>query len=325
MRGAIFFPFVLSVCGLAFSACEDQPDSESVASRGGEPAIELRSYDGMPDVQAGTIYVGEDSNKGGPAETAEAERVLELMRALLGMLDAGEIRGLERYVSSERGLYVDLKAHRTRDWVAKDLQNPTGYLQTYYINTEALRSRTEDPGQLAVRDILRLTRVLTADVYLQADGKQCELRLRLEDAPSKSYYLNNPVFRSGKWRVVHTPAFLMRYKILPVILLVAATGWLIRLALEQSWAHLVEVCPNTDVLSWDAKSAYAGGARPVSGFSRRAFRPRDSAVSRRAHLAAVARAAGHDRLRTESRRGRTLFSTYRSASSFTCSSFLRCS
>ncbi len=44
----------------------------------------------------------------------------------------------------------------------------------------------------------------------------------------------------------------MRYKILPVLLLVAATGWLIRLALEQSWAHLVEVCPNTDVLSWDA-------------------------------------------------------------------------
>lgn len=44
----------------------------------------------------------------------------------------------------------------------------------------------------------------------------------------------------------------MRFKIPPVLLLVAAAGWLIRLALEQSWANLVEVCPNTDVLSWDA-------------------------------------------------------------------------
>ncbi len=201
MRVAVLFPYILLVCGLAVSACEDQPDSESVASRGGEPAIDLRSYDGMPEVQAGTIYVGDDSQRAAPEQTIEAERVLELMRTLLVMLDAGDIRGLERYVSPERGLYVDLKAHRGRDWVAEDLQNPTGYLQTYYINTEALRSRTEDPGQLAVRDILRLTRVLTADVYLQADGKQCELRLRLEDAPSKSYYLNNPVFiqENGEW------------------------------------------------------------------------------------------------------------------------------
>ncbi|MEQ9365862.1 MAG: hypothetical protein RIF32_16585 [Leptospirales bacterium] len=44
----------------------------------------------------------------------------------------------------------------------------------------------------------------------------------------------------------------MRFKIPPVLLLIAAAGWLIRLALEQSWANLVDVCPNTDVLSWDA-------------------------------------------------------------------------
>lgn len=44
----------------------------------------------------------------------------------------------------------------------------------------------------------------------------------------------------------------MRYKIPPVILLIAAAGWLIRLALEQSWGHLVDACPNTDVLMWDA-------------------------------------------------------------------------
>lgn len=44
----------------------------------------------------------------------------------------------------------------------------------------------------------------------------------------------------------------MRYKFLPALALVAATGWLVRLALEASWAHFVELCPNTDVLSWDA-------------------------------------------------------------------------
>lgn len=44
----------------------------------------------------------------------------------------------------------------------------------------------------------------------------------------------------------------MRFKIPPVLLLVAVAGLLIQLGLEQSWGHLVEACPNTDVLSWDA-------------------------------------------------------------------------
>ena len=52
--------------------------------------------------------------------------------------------------------------------------------------------------------------------------------------------------------MVHLPAFLMRYKIPPVLILVLAAAWLARLALEASWAHFAEFCPNTDVLSWDA-------------------------------------------------------------------------
>ncbi|MEQ9365861.1 MAG: hypothetical protein RIF32_16580 [Leptospirales bacterium] len=190
-------PVLLLAFSLVMVACDPGAQSESAASRGGEIDLSSQSYDTMPEVRLGELYAGEEDVQGAKSDSAEmkdARRVLNLMRELLVMLEAREIRGLARHVSPNRGLYVDLKAHRSHGDIQKDLRDPEGYLQTYYLNTETLRSRTEDPGQLAVRDILRLTRVVTADVYMQADRKQCELRLRLEDAPSKSYYLNNPVF-----------------------------------------------------------------------------------------------------------------------------------
>ena len=196
-RALPLFALLLASLALQVVACDPGADSESAAARGGDIDLSPRSYDTMPEVKLGEVYIGEEDVKGADSNSAEmtdARRVLKLMRELLAMLEAQEIRGLARHVSPNRGLYVDLKAHRSLGDIQKDLSDPEGYLQTYYLNTETLRSRTEDPGQLAVRDILRLTRVVTADVYMQADRKQCELRLRLEDAPSKSYYLNNPVF-----------------------------------------------------------------------------------------------------------------------------------
>ncbi|MCR9143573.1 MAG: hypothetical protein NXI24_15100 [bacterium] len=203
---ASVFAIIVACVPLLLIGCDGGQDSAGeAAARGGEIELEQRSYDAMPELKLGKIFVGEesggDSGKPTAAQSAEAQRVLDLMRKLMGMLEDQEIRGLAQHVSPGKGLYVDLKAHRTRAAVQKDLQDPEGYLQTYYLNTENLRLRTEDPDQLAVRDILHLTRVMTADVYLQADGRQCELRLRLEDAPSKSYYLNNPVFvkEDGEW------------------------------------------------------------------------------------------------------------------------------
>lgn len=197
-------PALAILAVLAIVSCDPGGDSESAHSRGGEIDVALKSYETMPEVRLGAVYIGEDPVEGArvkPAEQADADRVLELMRTLLAMLEARDIRDFERHVSQSRGLYVDLKAHRTYTQLQKDLQDPAGYLQTYYLNTEALRAKTGENEQLAVADVFRLTRVVTAEVYLQADRKECELRLRLEDAPSKSYYLNNPVFikEDGEW------------------------------------------------------------------------------------------------------------------------------
>lgn len=193
---------------VSVGACDQKSEQnsaeESAQSRGvGESIAAMKMYDTMPEIRQGEIFVGESrkSGKDGPEDRAEAARVLELMRELLGLLATENLAGLNDHISRSQGLYVDLKAHKTFAEIEKDVRNPTGYLRTYYLNSESLRERTDEPEQLAIRDVFKLTRVVTADVYLQSDRKQCELRLRLEDAPSKSYYLNNPVFiqENGQW------------------------------------------------------------------------------------------------------------------------------
>lgn len=199
---------VVPLALLILSGCNGDADSENgvrerdgVVIGDGAPPGADGLYAELPQVQMGEIVL--ESGQISAADRDRAAAVLDRLREIVAMLDRKDLSELPRLVSPGKGLYVDLKAHRTRDWVIADLRKPTGYIHTHYLNTETLQQRTEESSQLAVRDILRLTRVLTADVYLQEDGLQCELRLRLEDAPSKSYYLNNPVFvfEGDQWLV----------------------------------------------------------------------------------------------------------------------------
>lgn len=201
----LIFLTALSLCLTA--GCEgDSNAGAELKTRDGVVLSDARPdaeglYPELPQIRLGQIVM--ESGEPGPADRERAAAVLDRLRELVAMLDRQDLSSLPEFVSPAEGLYVDLKAHQTRDWVIADLRKPSGYIHTHYLNTASLRQRTEEQSQLAVRDILRLTRLLTADVYLQADGRQCELRLRLEDAPSKSYYLNNPVFlyENDRWLI----------------------------------------------------------------------------------------------------------------------------
>ncbi len=176
---------VILAVAFALSACDPQPEHEE------RSAAAMRKFEDMPRVKIGAVP-GDD-----PQVRADVEAAVDLLEELIAMVDRRDLAALPEHVNQERGLYVDLKAHREFADIAADVRNPSGYLNTYYLDTEALRQRSGDPESVAVRDVLRLSRTIIADAYLSrtdSGERQVELRLRLEDAPTKSYYLNNPVF-----------------------------------------------------------------------------------------------------------------------------------
>jgi hypothetical protein len=199
---ALFFALLLLGSLLAAgTACGPGDDTAEDTVTQDRSITELKSYGDVPRIRLGEIHWRTQVSASEQGERSGA--VLALLVNIVDLLDRGDLPELARHVSRSEGLYVDLKAHRSYAEVVRDLADPDGYIRTYYLDTPKLRERTGEPEQLAVLDVLRLTRVVTADVYMQSDGRQCELRLRLEDAPSKSYYLNNPVFilENGRWYI----------------------------------------------------------------------------------------------------------------------------
>lgn len=190
--------FAFAAClGLSGVACEDASHEASRESS------ELPRYDQQaPRVEIGTIYWGTDLSPGEQREAAAP--VIAQLERLIGMVHNRNLKDLPDMVHPDEGLYVDLKARRSRSEIEAAVQDPESYLNVYFLDTEALRrERPEDPDRISVREALHLTRTLKADLYMSSSGDFCEVRLSLEDAPSRSYFLNNPVFlqEDDQWYV----------------------------------------------------------------------------------------------------------------------------
>lgn len=160
-----------------------------------------KMYDASPEIVTGKIYWEDPHPR--PVEEQTIYEITRLMNVVMAMVDRKDLRSLPEYVSKEKGLYVDLKAHRTYKDLLKEVEKEDGYLQNFYLNTEALRKSTSNPSQNSVRDILRTTRKLQADFYMEGGSRECELKLHLLDNPEWSYMLNNPVFikEGDQWKI----------------------------------------------------------------------------------------------------------------------------
>lgn len=188
---------ILVLTGPVLSECDRTTEAD-------EPISEMRRYDRAPEIKLGEVrWSGASAGADTSAREAEAEQVRALLAKLAAMVDRRDLSELPREVSRDAGLFVDLKAHRTYADLERDLQNPDGYLNTYYLDSAKLAAKKNDPNSIAVRDVLRLTRTVRADLFMNREGDYCEVKLHLVDAPSKSYYLNNPVFikEAGRWYV----------------------------------------------------------------------------------------------------------------------------
>lgn len=159
------------------------------------PALTVCRDRGLPALEVGNL-------EGMTADDADIPRVLDRLQRLMLLVDQERLVDLPAMVSPDRGVYVDLKSHRKSEDLAREISDPAGYLNLYYLDTAGLRENTGDETQLSVRDVLRTTRTIKVDFFRESED-EIELKLHLVDNMDESYRLNNPVFiREGeRWLV----------------------------------------------------------------------------------------------------------------------------
>ena len=152
------------------------------------PIAELPHYDDVPEIEIGRVRWSED------VPEAERQELLDQVQArleeLVAIVHSGSLADIARLVDPERGVFVDYKAFRNHSEFVAELHRNEGYMHDFFI-------ASDDPDRVPLREVLHLTRSIRADIFIESQD-QCEIELTLEDAPSRSYFFNNPVLvRTG--------------------------------------------------------------------------------------------------------------------------------
>ena len=110
---------------------------------------------------------------------------------------------LLNHVNKQKGVYIDLKAHKTYAELKKQIEDPDSYLNTFFLYSDKLKKTTNDSKQVAIKDILSSQKNIKIELFFNETGDECEARIFLERKKKENYRLNNPYFVKikDKWYI----------------------------------------------------------------------------------------------------------------------------
>ncbi len=123
----------------------------------------------------------------------DIDEIFLILKSMFRMIQKKDLHNLERLIHPEKGIYIDLKAHKTKKEFLIELENQSGYLSMIYLNTKLLREHTKDNHQISLYDLIDSYSAIKADFFI-ITPEDCEVKFTILENPSESYRFNNPYF-----------------------------------------------------------------------------------------------------------------------------------
>ncbi len=135
----------------------------------------------------------------GSGSRLDVLEILVLTRMMIDSVLEGRMEDLEPHIDKEEGIYVDVRAHWSKENYSKDVRDRNGYISRFFISTAKLREYKKDEEALAVADELRKSSHYRIDFFFEGD--ECHVQIHPVENPNSSSNLNNPIFKKlrGKW------------------------------------------------------------------------------------------------------------------------------
>ena len=148
-------------------------------------------------LKLGFIYIDPTIKKG----TSDIE-ILKILNFLVESTVNRDYSKLPMYVSSENGLYIDLKAHLSYTDLVKEINKKDSYFEVFFFDTNKLKKEKSSDLVRTVRDLLLLSEGLLAEMYYESDTT-VEVKLRFQKNKKLENDLNTLYFskQGGKWYV----------------------------------------------------------------------------------------------------------------------------
>ncbi|MBU42594.1 MAG: hypothetical protein CMN76_05205 [Spirochaetaceae bacterium] len=190
---------------LSLSACDGKTDSGS-DSRTKDPVVD-RSANGASLKLERRAAFDTTRQRLEMSELPQLDAVDKRLETLFQMIDRRDLTGLEKMVYPGEGVHVDLKAHRTVPELKKELSQPDGYFQKFYLDSQLLRQSTGDSSQVSLHELFNKNSRVQAEYYLEPGATQIEVRFYLGSTPEENFRVNNAVLiqREGEWYFLQLP------------------------------------------------------------------------------------------------------------------------
>jgi len=148
-------------------------------------------------VKLGTIYIDPLIKKG----TSDIE-IIHIINFLVESTLHRDYSKLSMFVSSEKGLYIDLKAHLSYTDLLKEVNKKDSYFEVFFFDTNKLKKEKNSEMVKTVRDILILSEGLVAELYYENEYA-VEVKLRFQKNKKFESDLNTLYFSKmgDKWYV----------------------------------------------------------------------------------------------------------------------------
>jgi hypothetical protein len=200
LRSRIAMAFGLSVLLSVLALCDTDPPA------GPEPLVDRMSEGTKLEIVRRAAY---DSNRSllELENRPELDAVDARLQSLFTMIDERNLTGLPGMVYPAEGVFIDLKAHRTMDQLKSELEQPAGYFEKFYLNSQLLRDETRDQGQVSLHELLNQNARVYTEYFLEPGGTQIEVRFFPGSTPDEAFRLNNAVFilRENTWYFLQLP------------------------------------------------------------------------------------------------------------------------
>ncbi|TGN13373.1 hypothetical protein [Leptospira ilyithenensis] len=189
-----FFYIIILMIGFSFVRCTSAKEVEKTQKN---RVISSEEYSNCPiPLQIGKLY-------GRYADKEEAKRIYIEIAKLLHSICLGNLNDLPDMIYPQMGLFVDAKAHWTREEVISDLKNKDGYFNVYFFDSDRLDEKKGSKGNLTIQQALVSSGGIFVDFHFDS-ALESELQFRFSENPKNVRYLINPIFGKfeGKWMLL---------------------------------------------------------------------------------------------------------------------------